>query len=83
VKLLPRSSKNQILGKEREVYRVKVTASPVQGSANKALVTLLAKKLRIPKKDIEIVSGKSSRLKMIRIYGLPSEKMSLLLEDAR
>lgn len=70
VKLSPRSSKNDVLSLEGEPYRVKVTAPPVEGLANKALIALLSEKLGIAKRDIEIMSGKSSRLKTLRIHGL-------------
>jgi len=73
VKLIPRSSRNRILGKSGDAYKVKVTSPPVDGKANKALVDLLAKRLKIPKSSIEIVSGKSSRVKYIRIHGISPE----------
>jgi len=79
IKLVPRSSKNQILGKEGEAYRVKVTAPPVEGLANEALIELLAKKLKIPKKDLEILSGQRSRLKSVRVRGISSEEIGRLL----
>ena len=70
VKLIPRSSKNQIIGKDGDVLKVKVTSPPVEGLANKALIELLAKRLGIPKGRINIISGKSSRLKSLRIQDL-------------
>ena len=71
VKLLPRSSRNHIVGIEEDRYRIKVTAPPVDGKANAALIKLLSKKLEIPGRDIEILSGHTSRLKTLRIKGLP------------
>lgn len=70
VKLNPRSSRNQITGRDQGVYCVKVTPPPVGGLANKALIGLLAKNLKIPKGNIEIRSGKHSRMKRVRISGL-------------
>jgi uncharacterized protein (TIGR00251 family) len=83
IKLVPRSSKNQILGKQGEAYRVKVTAPPVEGLANEALIELLAKKLNIPKKDLEILSGQRSRLKSVRVRGVSSEEIGRLLGKRR
>ena len=80
IRLTPRSSRNQVLGREGGVYRVKVTSPPVNGKANKALVDLLAKRLGVPKGNIEIVSGKSSREKSVRIHGLSLEAVALLLD---
>ena len=82
VKVTPRSSRNQIAGKEKEVYRVKVTCAPVDGKANDALVGFLSEKLGVPKRDIEVVSGKTGRLKRIRIRGLTAGEVDRALEEA-
>lgn len=81
VKLLPKSSMNKIVGCEGDYYKVKVTAPPIEGKANKALIQLLAKKLHVPKGHIEIISGKRSRLKSIRIEGLSQEELTRALEE--
>jgi uncharacterized protein (TIGR00251 family) len=80
VKLIPGSSKNQVAGKEGNLYRVKVTAPPIDGRANRALISLLSKKLGRPKGSIEIISGESSKIKRIRVYGLSGEDFNNLLE---
>jgi uncharacterized protein len=80
IKLLPRSSKSQIMGKEGEVYRVKVNSPPVDGEANKELISLISKKLGIPKSSIEIIAGKTSRNKIIRASGIDEKSASLLME---
>jgi uncharacterized protein (TIGR00251 family) len=80
IKLLPKSSRNQVVGREGDHFKVKVTAPPVEGRSNKALIDLLAKKLGVPKSHIEIISGKSSRLKSIRIDGLSIEEITRKME---
>ncbi|MFO7460566.1 MAG: DUF167 domain-containing protein [Desulfatiglandales bacterium] len=80
VKLTPRSARNQVLGREGEHYRVKVTAPPAEGRANRALILVLSEKLGIAKSAIEITSGKSARLKTVRIYGLTAEDVACALE---
>jgi uncharacterized protein (TIGR00251 family) len=70
VKVIPRSSRNQIIKRPGDVLTVKLAAPPVEGAANKALITLLAEKLGLPKGNIDIVSGKGSRLKLLRVRGL-------------
>ena len=82
VKLLPRSSKNQIIGKEGDTFMAKVTSPPVDGLANKALIKMLAKRLGIPGRDIELISGKKSRMKSIRIYGLSQEEIMVNLDNS-
>ena len=80
VKVLPGSSRNQIIGKEGDLFKVKLTSPPVEGKANKALIEFLAKKLGIGKGRIEIISGKSSRLKSVRIHGLSLEEITQVLK---
>lgn len=80
IKLLPRSSRSEIIGIENNILKVKVTSPPVDGEANKALIQLLAKSLGISKGRVEIVAGKSSKLKTIRIYGLSEKDITLLLD---
>ncbi len=80
VKVIPRSSRTEILGKEKDVYRVKITAPPVEGKANKGLIKLLSERLGVPRENVEIVSGKTSKLKMIRIRGLTAGDIAQALE---
>lgn len=83
VKLVPRSSKNQIVGKEGELIKIKVTAPPVHGQANKALIELLSKKLKKPKNYIHITAGESSRLKTVTIKDCsPDEIEKNLISDS-
>ena len=63
----PRASKNEIVGPQGESLKVRLTAPPVAGAANKMCATYLAKCLGVPKSSIEIVSGLSSRHKQILI----------------
>lgn len=79
VKVVPRSSRNQVLGREGDVYRVKLTSPPVDGQANKALIELFSKRLGVAKGNIEIISGKHSKLKTIRIYGVQDSALDDLL----
>lgn len=80
VRLTPRASRNEVLSSEGDYYRIKVTSPPVEGMANKALVALLSEKLKTAKRDIEIIAGKSSRIKMVRIHGMSEEKIVKALE---
>lgn len=54
------------------VLKVSVTAPPVEGRANDALVQLLAKEWGVPKRDLAIVGGLKSRDKTVRITGEPA-----------
>ena len=67
VYLQPRASKNEITGPYRDGIKMKITASPVEGKANDALIRFLAKELGIPPSHIEILKGHRSREKIIRV----------------
>ncbi|MCI0411781.1 DUF167 domain-containing protein [bacterium] len=78
VRIVPRSSKVTIEALAQDLYKIKLTSSPVDGEANKQLVKVLVSKLSIPPSQIEIVSGATSRLKRVRITGfLRGELLSL------
>jgi uncharacterized protein (TIGR00251 family) len=80
IRLIPRSSRNEVLGREADGYRVKVTSPPVEGMANQALIALLADELGIPKRDIEITAGKTSRMKTVRLHGLSEADIEKALQ---
>ena len=69
VYLQPKSSKNEIVGPFRDGIKIKVTAPPVEGKANEALIKILAKEFKISASSIEILKGHNSRTKIIRISG--------------
>jgi uncharacterized protein (TIGR00251 family) len=74
VRVIPRASRNEIEGVTGNALKVRVTAPPVEGAANKALIELLAERLKVRKSQIEIVAGQTSQKKMISVVGLrPSE----------
>ena len=61
----PRASRNQVVGLKGDALKVKLTAPPVDGAANKACLQFLAKTLKVPKSRLAILSGESSRTKRI------------------
>jgi uncharacterized protein len=68
--LQPKSSKNEVVGPYRDGIKVKVTAPPIEGKANEALIRLLAKTLDVPPSRIEIIKGHHSREKTLKISGV-------------
>jgi len=80
LKVLPRSSRTEIAGRENDVYRVKLTAPPVEGRANNALIALLSEKLKVPKRDIEITAGRNSRTKTVTVHGMSEITVKRALE---
>ena len=69
VYLQPKSSKNEIIGSYRDGIKVKLTAPPVEGKANEALIRFLAKELGVSPSCIEIIRGQHSREKTLKISG--------------
>lgn len=74
VRLSPKSSHNTVVGIEDDgrggaVLKVKVTAAPEHGKANKALIKLLSKSWRLPASSISLVSGAKDRNKVLLIEG--------------
>lgn len=68
--MTPRASRTALAGWRDGVLLVKVTAPPVDSAANAAVIVLLADTLGIPKRDVQIVRGETSRLKHVRVAGL-------------
>lgn len=68
-RIIPKSSRNEIMGLEGGIVKIKVTAPPVEGMANRAVIELISKELKIPRRDIEIISGDKSKNKRIRVHG--------------
>jgi uncharacterized protein (TIGR00251 family) len=61
--------------------KIRLTAPPVDGAANEALVKFLSDRLDIPKSQIEIVSGHASKNKIVRIEGVSQDAAEELLNN--
>lgn len=72
VKVTPNASKNEILGWEGDLLRIRVRGVPEKGRVNEELISFLAKYLKVAKSQIEIISGQTSRLKRLKIDGISS-----------
>ena len=63
VQVVPRSSRSEVAGEHNGSLRVKVSAPPVDGAANKELTQVLAKAFNVSRSAVSILSGQNSRLK--------------------
>ena len=63
----PRAARNQLAGLHEGALKLRLTAPPVEGAANKACIAFLAKALGLAKSNLEIVSGQASRHKRILV----------------
>jgi hypothetical protein len=74
IRVTPRASKNEISEVMSDgTVRIRLTAPPVGGKANEALVAFLADVLDVPRSKIEIVAGETGRDKLVSILGLDAE----------
>ena len=80
VKIVPGSSKNKIIGTYNGALKIAITAPPVEGKANKKCIAYLAKYFDIAKSKIEIISGQTSKNKLIRIYDISKKDFLEKLE---
>ena len=77
IRISPNSSKNEII-KGDDGVKIKITAQPIEGKANKAVVEFLSKEFKISKSSIEIVKGTTSKEKTILIRCDDEEKINLI-----
>lgn len=75
IKVVPRASKNQIVGIEGDALKIRLNAPPVEGKANDALIECLAKELGIARTQIEIIAGQSARRKIVRLRGISASEV--------
>jgi uncharacterized protein (TIGR00251 family) len=79
VRVIPRSGRTELAGSRDGRLLVRVSAAPVEGAANDALVALLAKVLAVPKRSIRIVAGERSRQKRIAVEGITAAAAAKLV----
>lgn len=74
VRLTPRASKNEIVEVLSDgTIKIHVTAPPVEGEANEALIKFLAEVLDVPKSRLEIVAGETGRDKLVSVLDMDAE----------
>ena len=73
VRVVPRASRDGILGEHGGALKVQLTAPPVEGAANEALRRLLAKALGVSRSAVSVVRGDRSRDKSVRVEGATAD----------
>jgi hypothetical protein len=74
----PRASRNEILGYRDELLRVRVTAAPTEGEANRLCREVLAEVLEIPPSRVEIIGGGRARRKRVRVEGVEAARWEIM-----
>jgi len=81
VKVQPRARKNAITGTFGDALKLALTAPPIEGKANEAVIDFLADFFDIPRSSITIASGKTSRLKVVHVNGTNTEHLYRRLRE--
>ena len=77
LKISPNAKKNEIIKTDTEL-KIKITAQPIDGKANKALIEFLSKNFKIPKTSIKILKGETSKEKTVLLKTSDTEKINNL-----
>ena len=75
LRVYPNASRNEIVGFTDGVLRVKVSAPPTKGKANRELITFLSWLLGVSKGSVNIIKGHTTRNKVVAIDGLSREEV--------
>ncbi len=79
VRVQPRASRTEVAGEHAGAIKLRIAAPPVNGKANQECIRFLARLLEVPPRAIEIVSGDSSRDKIIRVQNMNAARIRDLL----
>ena len=79
VHVAPRAGRTEIAGRHGDAIRVRVAAPPVDGAANDELTRFIAERLGVPRQAVAIVSGVTSRRKIVEIAGLETKAVAQAL----
>jgi uncharacterized protein (TIGR00251 family) len=83
VRVHPGARKNGVTGVHAEAVKIALTAPPVDGKANEALIAFLADVLHLPRARVSLVAGATSRVKMVRITGKSAAEVAAALFPAQ
>jgi len=76
----PRASRSRVVGEHDGQLKIQLAAPPVDGEANAALVELLAKLLSVPRRQVSLISGETSRRKRVRVEGVEPTEVEAVMK---
>jgi len=82
LRVSPGAARTGVVGRHGTAWKVRVAAPPEGGRANDAVVQLLADTLRLPRRDVEIVSGHGGREKIVALAGIGRDEIEQSLASA-
>ncbi len=83
VRVQPRAARSEIVGLHGDALKVRLAAAPAEGAANEALIDLLADALGIARTAVRIISGATSRGKVVEVDGVNVENIVRLARTSR
>jgi uncharacterized protein (TIGR00251 family) len=81
VRVQPRASRSEVAGELDGALKVRLAAPPVEGEANDELIRLLARLFGLPRSQVTLAAGHTSKNKVVRVYGLSLEACERALKD--
>jgi uncharacterized protein (TIGR00251 family) len=82
LRVVPGASRPGIVGRHGDAWKVRVTAPPEDGRANDAVLDLLARTFDLPRRDVRLATGASSRDKVVVLEGMTDEAAEGVLAAA-
>jgi uncharacterized protein (TIGR00251 family) len=82
LRVSPRASRDALAGVHAGALKLSLTAAPVDGAANQAVIALLAKVLDVPKRSVRIVRGEHARKKVVCVEGVDAARVRAALATA-
>jgi uncharacterized protein len=82
VHVQPRASRCGIIGVLNDAVKIRLTSPPVDGAANDQCIEFFAGLLKVRRRDITIVTGDTSRHKIIKISGITAQQLQTVIADA-
>ena len=79
IRLQPRGGRDQVMGERDGAVLIRISAPPVDGKANAALITFVAKTIGVPMGAVTIIRGETSRTKVIRVAGRAADDVHAAL----
>lgn len=77
----PRARKSQVVGIRNGRLELAIAAPPAEGAANAALLELVADVLGLPKRDVSLLRGASSKTKQVRVVGRTADEVRTCLRE--
>jgi len=83
IKVIPNSSRNEVVGLENGELKIKINAVPEDGKANKELLRFLSKKVGISKTCFDLLAGETSRHKRVQVCGIAESDFYQRLDNGK